>query len=112
MPHHTKTSVAATLPFAGLMAFLTMPEATAQERITLETIGAVRMARFEEVRGANPEFRPSASGAGARSGHGTHRKERDSAGPPSPSRHRADPAKVPITQDVLLTPNERSGEQR
>ncbi|WP_419951296.1 hypothetical protein [Methylobacterium sp.] len=59
MPHHTKTSVAATLPFAGLMAFLTMPEATAQERITLETIGAVRMARFEEVRGANPEFRPS-----------------------------------------------------
>ena len=59
MPHHTKTSVTATLPVAGLMALLTMPEATAQERITLEMIGAVRMTRFEEVRGANPELRPA-----------------------------------------------------
>ena len=58
MPHHTKTSVAATLPAAGLIALMTMPEATAQERITLETIGAVRMVRFEEVRCANPQFRP------------------------------------------------------
>ncbi|KAB1069482.1 hypothetical protein [Methylobacterium planeticum] len=59
MPHHTKTSVVATLTVAGLMALVTTPEATAQERITLETIGAVRMARFEEVRGANRELRPA-----------------------------------------------------
>ncbi|KQP09171.1 hypothetical protein [Methylobacterium sp. Leaf93] len=57
MHHHTKTSVAAPFTVAGLMALLTTPEATAQERIPLETIGAVRMARFEEVRGANPELR-------------------------------------------------------
>jgi hypothetical protein len=59
MPYPAKT-LAAALP-AGLMAFLTTPEATAQERITLETIGAVRMARFEEVRGANPDLRPAQS---------------------------------------------------
>ncbi|TXM96054.1 hypothetical protein FV222_19220 [Methylobacterium sp. WL103] len=58
MPHPTKTIVAATLA-AGLMALLTPRAATAQERITLETIGAVRMVRFEEVRGANPELRPA-----------------------------------------------------
>ena len=59
MPHHAKTSVVTTLIAAGLMALLTGPQATAQERITLETIGAVRMARFDEVRRASPEFRPA-----------------------------------------------------
>lgn len=59
MPHPTETSVAATLAAAALVALLSSPEATAQERITLETIGAVRMARFDEVRGANPERRPA-----------------------------------------------------
>ena len=58
MPHQAKTSVAATLTAAGLMALFTGPQATAQERITLETIGAVRMARFDEVRRAGPELRP------------------------------------------------------
>ncbi|MGU3540762.1 hypothetical protein [Methylobacterium sp. A54F] len=58
MPHHTTTSLAATLVAAGLMAILTAPDATAQERITLETIGAVRMARFEEVRPTTVELRP------------------------------------------------------
>ncbi|NEU12814.1 hypothetical protein G3T14_11795 [Methylobacterium sp. BTF04] len=59
MPHPKKTSVAATLSVAGLMALLTPAKATAQERITLETIGAVRMARVDEVRGANPGFHPA-----------------------------------------------------
>ncbi|WP_267426458.1 hypothetical protein [Methylobacterium sp. GC_Met_2] len=59
MPHHAKTSVVTTLIAEGLMALLTGPQATAQERITLETIGAVRMARFDEVRRAGPEFRPA-----------------------------------------------------
>ena len=58
MPHPT-TTIAAALTAAGLMAMITPRAATAQERITLETIGAVRMARFEEVRGANPELRPA-----------------------------------------------------
>ena len=52
------------------MVLLTTPEVTAQERITLEMIGAVRMARLEDVRGANPELRP-AHPAPAR---GTHRE--------------------------------------
>jgi hypothetical protein len=59
MPHHAKTAAAATLIVSGLMAFFTGLQATAQERITLETIGAVRMARFDAVRRASPEFRPA-----------------------------------------------------
>ena len=59
MPHHAKTLVAPTLTVAGLMVLLTGPRATAQERITLETIGAVRMARFDEVRRTSPELRPA-----------------------------------------------------
>ncbi|MCJ2073256.1 hypothetical protein MKK75_31480 [Methylobacterium sp. J-030] len=59
MSQHTQTPVAAALTVAGLMTVLTASEATAQERITLETIGAVRMARFEEVRGATPQPRPA-----------------------------------------------------
>ena len=60
MPHHTKTLAAALLAAAGLTALPgATTDATAQERITLETIGAVRMARFDEVRRANPEFRPA-----------------------------------------------------
>lgn len=57
--HHITKRIAAAAFAAGPMALLIPPEATAQERITLETIGAVRMARFEEVRGANPELRPA-----------------------------------------------------
>lgn len=59
MPRSTNTFAAALA--AGLLVLLTPPDATAQERITLETIGAVRMARFEEVRGANPELRPAST---------------------------------------------------
>ena len=59
MPYPTSTLAAALA--AGLMAFLTTPEAMAQERITLEMIGAVRMVRFDEVRGANPNLRPAQS---------------------------------------------------
>ncbi|MCJ2108186.1 hypothetical protein MKK70_23025 [Methylobacterium sp. E-041] len=60
MPHHTKTLAAALLAAAGLTALPgATTDATAQERITLETIGAVRMARFEEVRGTNAELRPA-----------------------------------------------------
>lgn len=59
MPHRTTTLVASTFATAGLMAVLTLRDAAAQERITLETIGAVRMAQFEEVRVANPELHPA-----------------------------------------------------
>jgi hypothetical protein len=59
MPHHANTYFAAPLAAAGLMMLLTAPQATAQERIMLETIGAVRMARFDEVRRTNPESRPA-----------------------------------------------------
>ena len=55
----TKTLAAAYVAIAGLATLLNSPVASAQERITLETIGAVRMARAEEVRSANPEFRPA-----------------------------------------------------
>ncbi|MCJ2135807.1 hypothetical protein MKK69_17395 [Methylobacterium sp. J-026] len=65
MSHRTKTFAAASLAAAGLMALLGTPGASAQERITLETIGAVRMARVEEVRGADPERQP-ANAASAR----------------------------------------------
>ena len=58
MSHPNKT-IAAALAATGLMALLAPRPATAQEPITLETIGAVRMARFAEVRGANPELRPA-----------------------------------------------------
>ena len=58
MPHPMTTLATATLT-AGLMALLTASDATAQERITLESIGAVRMARFGEVRAASPELRPA-----------------------------------------------------
>ena len=60
MPYGTQTSAIPSLIIAGLgTAWLGIPAATAQERITLETIGAVRMARADEIRRANPELRPA-----------------------------------------------------
>lgn len=59
MSHHMQPTVAATLTVAGVMTLLAASQATAQERITLEMIGAVRMARFEEIRSANPQPRPA-----------------------------------------------------
>jgi len=59
MPHLTQASPAATLAAAGSMTLLMLQEATAQERTTLGTIGAGRMARFEQVSRANPELRPA-----------------------------------------------------
>ena len=40
-------------------ALLGIPAASAQERITLESIGAVRMARLDAVRRADPEVQPA-----------------------------------------------------
>ncbi len=59
MPYRPKPSAVPSLMSAGLAALLGIPDASAQERITLETIGAVRMARTGEVRGARPEPRPA-----------------------------------------------------
>jgi hypothetical protein len=54
MPYAAKTFAIPSLVIAGLeSAVLGMPAASAQERITLETIGAVRMARAGEVRRAS-----------------------------------------------------------
>jgi hypothetical protein len=59
MPYATKTFVIPSFVIAGLeAAVLGIPAAAAQERITLEAIGAVRMTRVDEVRRANPPVRP------------------------------------------------------
>lgn len=67
MSHRTETFATNSLAAAGLRALLGTQDASAEERITLETIGAVSMAKVEEVRGANPGFRP-ANAAPARDG--------------------------------------------
>jgi hypothetical protein len=56
--HPARPALAAPLA-AGLITLLSAPDAAAQERITLEAIGAVRMVRFEEVRPAGPGLRPA-----------------------------------------------------
>ncbi|MCJ2094528.1 hypothetical protein MKK67_18815 [Methylobacterium sp. J-072] len=62
MPYRTTTFALPSLGIAGLgAALLGPPAASAQERITLESIGAVRMARAEEIRRANPEIRSVAT---------------------------------------------------
>lgn len=62
MPHGTKISALPALVTAGLIsaALLGSSAATAQERITLETIGAVRMAssRLDDGRRVSPQLRP------------------------------------------------------
>lgn len=64
MPYRTTTaalsvSLAASLAASLLALLLPTPAATAQERITLEVIGAVRMARLDPVRGVSPATRPT-----------------------------------------------------
>ncbi len=67
MPHGTKTAAVPALVTAWLMsaALLGTSAATAQERITLETIGAVRMAgsRLDDGRRVNPQVRPAETGS-------------------------------------------------
>lgn len=55
----TTAALSASLAASLLALLLPTPAATAQERITLEVIGAVRMARFDPVRGVSPATRPT-----------------------------------------------------
>jgi hypothetical protein len=60
MPYHDRKTVIPYILIAELgAALLGSSIASAQDRITLETIGAVRMVRADEIRRADAEPRPA-----------------------------------------------------